>query len=146
MNDRPVEMVQGKFGRLPARVPCIECPLRKDSARGALGGWTPSMYVEALHGPADIACHKSAGFDPGDRARMRSCTGVAAYRASVDHDRIVEPPHPQSQTAAAVAAIDADPEQTAKGMCFDKPEDFLMHHVCAEGARQGYNVKPNQGG
>jgi len=68
--------------QLPTRKPCAECPLRKDSLPGFLGGYTPEMYLEIMSSPAMIACHSSPGFHEGDVPSMRMCTGVAAFRAN----------------------------------------------------------------
>lgn len=89
--NRPVKAEQGTGGialteehmQHACPVPCVECPLRRDSAPGYLGGYTPEMYLEVLHSPASIACHSSPGFHEGDIGRQRHCTGVAAYRANV---------------------------------------------------------------
>lgn len=137
-DDEAAVMVPGSFAGLPTRVPCIECPLRKDAIPGALGGWTPHQYVTALHGPADIACHKSKGFDEKDRERMRSCTGVAAFRASTG----VCTSHPKSHTRAAIKHVAADPEHRAEGTCFNSAESFLRHHDTDEGFEAGWAVKP----
>lgn len=68
--------------RLAQKVACAECPLRRDSAPGYLGGYSPEMYIDVLHGPASIACHKFLK-NPLDQQHV--CTGVAAFRANVGH-------------------------------------------------------------
>jgi len=91
--NKPVKAEQGTGGLATApepmkpacATPCVECPLRRDSAPGYLGGYTPEMYVEVLHSPASLACHSSPGFHEGDIGRQRHCTGVAAYRANVGY-------------------------------------------------------------
>lgn len=132
------ELIPGCFGREAALTPCVECPLRLDSEPGALGGYTPDMYVEVLHGPADVACHCSKGFAEGDLDRQRSCTGVAAYRASTGAGTA----HPLSRARAAVKRVTDDPRQIAVEACFKSEEAFRAHHTCVEGEAQGYSVKP----
>jgi len=67
------------------KTPCAECPLRRDSTPGYLGGYTPEMYIVAMFSPASIACHLSPGFDARDISTQRHCTGVAAFRANVGY-------------------------------------------------------------
>ncbi|AHC30578.1 hypothetical protein CC53_gp161 [Rhizobium phage vB_RleS_L338C] len=60
-------------------------PFRRDSASGYLGGYTPEMYLDAVHSPASLACHRSPGFHEGDIEKQRVCTGLAAFRANIGH-------------------------------------------------------------
>lgn len=133
------QMRPGALGQLPTKKPCIECPLRKDAKPGALGGYSPRDYLRIMGGPADIGCHASKGFDAQDHARTRSCTGVAAFRASMG----VLAPHPLSHAHEATKYIGNDPEQIAVGMCFDDPIEFVLHHACQEGVDAHWNVCPN---
>lgn len=130
----------GAMGRPPAKVPCIECPLRKDAAPGALGGWTPTQYLKGLHGPADIACHLSKGFASGDHARQRSCTGVAAYRAAVGWAE-TGVAHPLSHARVAVDQV-KDFEE-GRALSFDNPNAFILHHHVQEGQDADWWVLPN---
>ena len=100
----------------PPKTPCAECPLRKDSIRGALGGYTAMQYLVVLHGIADLACHMSKGF-PADRSQQRSCAGVAMYRA---HNRL----KPWGHAMEAVAVLAGED----RSMVFDHPLGFLLHH------------------
>ena len=79
-----MELKQGRFGELPAKTACRECPFRTDSARCSLGGWTVGQYITAVYGPPDIGCHMSKGFEERDQERTRSCTGLAAFRRNLD--------------------------------------------------------------
>lgn len=105
----------------PLPVPCVECPLRRDSAPGYLGGYTPEMYVEVLHSPASLACHCSPGFHEGDIGRQRHCTGVAAYRANVGH--IAQVNGIPTGAHDATRKIGADPDTY-----FNSPAEFCDHH------------------
>lgn len=118
----------------PAKRTCKGCPWRKDAVPGALGGWTPLMYMEAVHGPADIACHMSKDFDghvethmDPAAARPRSCAGLAAYRAKTG----VGTQHPMSETQEAVTAMSERPDALAE--VFDSPNEFILHHETPEG-------------
>lgn len=65
----------------PNSVLCVECPLRRDSTPGYLGGYTPEMYLDIMATGASIACHMTPGFQQGIIETQRHCTGVAAFRA-----------------------------------------------------------------
>jgi hypothetical protein len=106
----------GAFANPPTRRPCIECPLRRDSVVGHLGGYTPEQYIDVLNDIGDIACHLSPGF-PRNPAEQRSCTGVAMYRANLK----IAPLARNSQ-----AAVDHVGEN--REIVFDDPADFLAHH------------------
>lgn len=134
---KAVDLQPGQFGHLPCKTLCKECPLRRDSIRGWLGGWTPEMYIKALHSDVDIACHMSAGFveagkaraqggdaraytNPAYLAEMRSCTGVAHYRANTGK-------LPRSSHAAdAVRHVGENHDAV-----FSTPQEFLDHHTLA---------------
>jgi hypothetical protein len=111
-----IVLVEGSFGKPPARVPCKECPLARASTPGYLGGYTPEMYLAVLHGPADIACHMSKGF-PANRSEQRSCTGVAMYRANVGH-------WPAGANAADAVAWTGQNMELA----FATADEFKKHH------------------
>ena len=127
--NKPVKKDEGTGGlhitevhmRLPLRTPCNECPLRRDSKPGYLGGYTPEMYVEVLHSPASIACHSSPGFHEGDIARQRHCTGVAAFRANVEHVCQVRGYSTMAQAATEYVGKDTD-------RYFASDEEFVEHH------------------
>lgn len=125
MTHEPLQLKPGRIGHLPPKTPCNECPMRLDSVPGALGGWTPEMYVEALIGPPDIACHLSKGFHAsggcGDPEDQKSCAGVAAIRVNCG----LIGAHPKSSARAAMQAV-ADTPTT--GLCFKSLEDFYAHH------------------
>lgn len=50
---------------------CSDCPLRRDSLRGWLGGSTPEEYARLCHSDAVVECHVHAG---------SRCAGLAIYR------------------------------------------------------------------
>jgi hypothetical protein len=84
------------------------------------------MYLEVMHSPASLACHRSPGFHEGDVGRQHHCTGVAAYRANVGH--IASLPDPQiglRQTLAheSTKLIGHDEEHY-----FASPQEFYDHH------------------
>lgn len=54
--------------------PCSDCPWRRDSIPGWLGGATVSQWIERAHGEVRIDCHVFKG---------PQCAGAAIYRANV---------------------------------------------------------------
>jgi hypothetical protein len=110
----------------PVKVPCVECPLRRDSAKGYLGGYSPEMYLDILHSPASIACHSSKGFHTREIEKQSFCTGVAAYRANVGHIASVQLENGfriPTEAHNATKIIGSDPETF-----FATPEEFFWHH------------------
>jgi hypothetical protein len=114
IDHRPLQ--EGCLGHLPARKPCVECPLSRTSTPGYLGGYTPQQYIDVLHEIGDIACHLSPGF-PNNRAEQRSCTGVAMFRANVGVVALA------NNARAAVNHVGADTEAA-----FASDAEFLAHH------------------
>lgn len=106
----------GRLGNFPAKRPCAECPLRRVSEPGELGGYEPFQYTDILHGPASIACHMSKGFATGDLEAQRHCCGVAHYRAN---NGVV------AWGGAGDAVARAGENRDA---VFANPQEFLDHH------------------
>ena len=50
---------------------CSDCPLRRDSLAGWLGGYTPEEYARLCHSDEVVECHVHAG---------SRCAGLAIYR------------------------------------------------------------------
>jgi hypothetical protein len=50
---------------------CSDCPLRRDSLNGWLGGATPEEYARLCHSDEVVECHVHAG---------SRCAGLAIYR------------------------------------------------------------------
>jgi hypothetical protein len=107
--------------KLAVSDPCPECPLRRDSTQGYLGGYSPEMYIDVLHSAASIACHSSKGFKEGDIARQRHCTGVAAFRANVGYVAAIDG-HP-ALAHQSTLLIGADRERY-----FASDAEFVAHH------------------
>jgi hypothetical protein len=111
-----------RVGMKPAiKEPCRECPLRRDSVPGYLGGYTPKMYTDIMHGPASIACHSSEGFHEGQIEKQRHCTGVAAYRANVGHICAIQGRPTAAHTSTQLIGHDEE-------HYFASPEEFVAHH------------------
>lgn len=112
----PVRRVPRAQGMQVARkTACAECPLRRDSVPGYLGGYSPEMYLDALHGDVSLACHSSPGFKEGTIETQHVCTGVAGYRANVGHVAF-------SAAHESTIAIGEDDR------FFASPAEFYNHH------------------
>jgi hypothetical protein len=141
--NRPTKAKEGTGGIVAVRAhmqeasktPCVECPLRRDSVPGYLGGYTPEMYVEMLHGPASVACHKSPGFQERQIERQRHCTGVAAYRANVGHITIAL--HPVAGYVVTSAHDSTVLVGEDRENYFASPLEFVRHHI------KGQKEKPD---
>lgn len=59
--------------------PCSDCPFRRDSAPGWLGGLTVDQWVKLAHGEGEADCHTTKRPDDG----TYQCAGLAVYRANV---------------------------------------------------------------
>lgn len=108
------------------KTPCVECPFRRDSAPGYLGGYSPNMYMDVVLSPASLACHKSEGFHEGEIEKQRHCTGLAAFRAnlgwiaSVDVGGVLVP----TIAHASTKIVGADQE-----VYFGTATEFIEHHT-----------------
>jgi hypothetical protein len=81
---------------------CSDCPLRRDSLKGWLGGATPDEYARLCHSDEVVECHVHAG---------SRCAGLAIYRKNVAKRQPVEHELP------------AD-----RGSVFSNRAEFLAHH------------------
>ena len=54
--------------------PCHDCPWRRKSIAGWLGGFSAWTWIRAAHGDEQIKCHALEG---------PQCVGAATYRANV---------------------------------------------------------------
>lgn len=86
--------------------PCSDCPWRRDSIKGWLGGMTPEEWLDAIHGMGDtfIDCHTING---------PQCAGAAIYRANISK----LPRNPM------ILQLPKDKESV-----FSTPMEFLKHH------------------
>lgn len=58
--------------------PCRECPFRKRSAPGYLGGFSAEETIMAADSDVDFVCHMTRGTN---KATYRSCAGRLLYAA-----------------------------------------------------------------
>jgi hypothetical protein len=132
IDHRPLK--HGKFGHLPAKVPCNECPLSRKSKPMFLGGYTPAQYLEVLHGIADLACHLSKGFDVQNPEAQRSCTGVAMYRANTGVAMLAD------NSRAAMEHVGPNTK-----LVFASPIEFVSHHNIPNAALSKAALHAKQG-
>lgn len=97
----------------PTKVPCNECPWRRNAWAGHLGPFTPEEWLALAHSDVAIACHKTIEVEedwttPG----IRQCAGAARYRANVFKS-------PRDKT---IAVGPTDPD------VFARPREFAEHH------------------
>lgn len=65
------------------KVPCNECPWRRDSTPGHLGPHSAEQWILGVHGEGAIACHMTITDQNWDDPGMRQCAGAAQFRKNV---------------------------------------------------------------
>lgn len=129
-----LKLMSGSSGmKVCSTTPCAECPLRRDSLRGHLGGYSPQMYVDVMLSAASIACHSSPGFQQGVLETQRHCTGIAAWRALMGHVAAVPTPNGNLAITRAEASTGTMRVALVSGLVnpdlyFDSAESFIAHH------------------
>jgi hypothetical protein len=83
--------------------PCSDCPWRRDSLNGWLGGASPEEWIQAAHSDEVVPCHTLKG---------AQCAGIAIYRANT-----AKLPYPPNLT------LPADRKKV-----FSWRTEFLEHH------------------
>lgn len=83
--------------------PCSDCPWRRDSLSGWLGGATPDAWLATAHSDTYVPCHTVGN---------QQCAGVAVYRRNTC--KHVEPP---------LLTLPAD-----KTAVFAWRDEFTTHH------------------
>jgi hypothetical protein len=134
--NRPVKADQGTGGvqvvrkgmQRAIKTPCVECPFRRDSAPGYLGGYTPEMYMDATFSPVSLACHKSPGFHEGEIDKQRVCTGLAAFRANTGYIASVVAPRGQIGVVPVITHESTQFVGHDEETYFATPQEFIDHH------------------
>lgn len=86
------------------KTPCSDCPFRRDSLAGWLGGETPEFFMSLAQSEATYDCHTKIG---------PQCAGLAVFRANI----CKTPRNPQA------LLLKRDTEKV-----FSWPAEFLKHH------------------
>lgn len=126
-----IHAVPGRMGPAAPAL-CVECPLRRDSTPGYLGGYSPEMYLEAMRSGVSIACHMSPGFNANDIATQRHCTGVAAFRANTGVVAMVD-----GHLTVAHESTVAIGNTSLVSFVFASEDDFVAHHKPGQGSNKG---------
>lgn len=105
--------------------PCKECPFRRDSVPGELGGNDhPEVFIGQAFAPFTIPCHMDPNYDPAADGKtilaMRRCEGAAAFRANAGIPDRLKP-----ETLARTARLFGE----ANSEVFSEPAEFLAHHA-----------------
>lgn len=82
--------------------PCKDCPWRKVSAPGWLGGFSVQYWLSAAHSDVVIQCHTND---------LHQCAGMAMYRSNVC-----------KSVRAPMLDLPSSP------LAFSNPFDFSKHH------------------
>lgn len=102
--------------RLRHKTPCSECPWRRASLPGWLGGYEPQQFVQQIQfdGPP-LPCHKS--FDRSGKANA-VCAGAAIFAKNSCK-------LPATKLGLeAYRQVERDHESV-----FTRPQEFLDHHT-----------------
>ena len=100
--------------------PCSDCPFRRDSLPGWLGGSDATTFVRAAHSDARMDCHVLLG---------AQCVGAAVYRANVCKSS--RDPHTLTATRD-------------RARVFASPAEFLAHHDDEASRRRGMTTTKRQ--
>ena len=98
--------------------PCNECPFRKDSLKGWLGGETAQSTFDMVKSETDFACHKTRSKKPTEMSR---CRGFLLFTR-----KIAKIPKYNTELHKAVMAIDY---KTASESDILSLPDFIKHHT-----------------
>ena len=112
-----------------AKAPCNECPFKRTSIPGYLGGGAHQLandYLILAHSDANVACHTSPGFSSGNEETMRPCAGLAMYR-----NNVCKIPRDAEAAKACKDVGKSAPE------IFAHPPEFLAHHDTPTNRRMG---------
>lgn len=123
--------------------PCNDCPFRRKSLRGWLGGHPPEWFVEsaladqAVYSPGDVdpyggglaPCHETVDYTNPNWIE-EELDGAAACAGSLIFARNLSKSPRNAKRADAVRAVTADRENV-----FAAPQEFIDHHNDPEGVR-----------
>lgn len=100
--------------RLGHKKPCADCPFRKSSARGYLGGYRVETYAKPSEVGIPTSCHR-VDFGASDK-RTRICAGSAATILADDTVHVLP------EYAEAMAGV------VQTGDTFESVKQFRDHH------------------
>jgi hypothetical protein len=95
------------------KVPCNDCPWRRNATPGWLGPYEADEWIRAAHGEGAVACHQTIPAGDGWGPKTVQCRGMAIFRANV----FKQPRNP---------TIETGPPDTDRVFATD--EEFRAHH------------------
>lgn len=101
--------------------PCSDCPWRKDSIKGWLGGFPIDWFVERIYADVPLNCHNTLGNIDGMSQEEIQRTKPLCAGALIQYRNMVKLPR-DPELAAAVTSV----EQSDK--VFAHPHLFKQHH------------------
>ncbi len=103
--------------KLYHKTPCAECPWRKTSPQGYLGGWSAEGYADAVSANEVPACHlRDHGPDTDETAFCAGALGTIA-------NACIAPHRAAGDGMAAKEAVGRNPD------CFEHPAKFYEYHA-----------------
>ena len=102
--------------KLKHKTPCKECPWKKDSLKGFLGGWTPESYADAV-AMNEIPCCHLVDHGPQDN-KSAFCVGALATASN----SCIQP-------HKTPGAIEAKKKIGKREDCFQWVRDFYEYHA-----------------
>lgn len=109
--------------------PCRECPFRRTSVSGWLGGNSVDFYLVQSHSDLDIVCHMSPGFRDAELV-ARSCKGLAIYRRNVG-----------KQPRGGSALVATKLSKPDRELVFATPQEFRQHHTNGGAVRTIFDLQ-----
>lgn len=98
-----ISSAEAKHAKCQHTTPCSDCPWRRDSLQGWLGGESAEQWRRTAHSDALVECHSLTG---------AHCAGIAIYRANV----VKRVDFPGLRLLGNTALV------------FDHPDQFINHH------------------
>jgi hypothetical protein len=65
---------EAKLSSVQHKTPCSDCPFRRDSMPGWLGGNTPEYFMQMANSDFPYSCHTKIG---------PQCAGMAVFRSNI---------------------------------------------------------------
>lgn len=103
--------------KLHHKVPCKECPWRKDSLQGYLGGWGAERYADAVAQNEIPACHNRDHGPESDETAF--CVGAL----QCGKNAAILPRRAAGDAIAAREVVGGNPD------VFRHPADFYRYHT-----------------
>jgi hypothetical protein len=103
--------------------PCHDCPWRRESAPGWLGGYDADWFTDHIRSELPLVCHTALGnghYDHLSDEEKREQVPLCAGSLIVQKNMCKIPRNPD--LASAVKEVERNPS------VFNHPQEFLNHH------------------